>query len=449
MDITAFLIVFTVLLVIYMYLGFSVSADIQSADEYVLGGRKLGVLPLTGTLIATQLGGGMILGTAEAAYSVGFGGMLYSLGMCAGFLVLGLGVAGVMRNLEISTIAELFERQYNSPFLKKVASLLSIIVLGGLCMGQVVASKALLHGLGVTNPFFFFMFWAGVIWYTMYGGLMAVVYTDVLQVLLIVGVFGFYFMHTLLYGNNVSETFHVATKVGSLFSVQEWTSFFAMPFLFSFIEQDLAQRFFAAKSARVAQISALLASAFLLLFAFVPVFIGVHARLNGIVLQPGENPLISYLQTIAGPWGYALILSALVAAIASTADSLLCAITSNVVQDFVPRRYSSSTRMLFAQIITALTGGIAVFSAFWMTDILSVLTQSYELLIVSTVVSLLMALASYNGKWYEAAISISFGILAFIVLRIVPVPVMPREVIALLCSMGGYMVGFIIRMVLA
>ena len=152
MDITAFLIVFSILLVAYMYLGFSVSSGVQSSDEYVLGGRKLGVFTLTGTLIATQLGGGMILGTAESAYAIGFGGMLYSLGMCAGFLVLGLGLAGVMRNLEIATVAELFERQYNSPFLKKVASLLSIIVLGGLCMGQVVASKALFHSVAtVTN----------------------------------------------------------------------------------------------------------------------------------------------------------------------------------------------------------------------------------------------------------------------------------------------------------
>ena len=66
--------------------------------------------------------------------------------------------------------------RYGSPALKKVASLLSIATMFGIVIGQIIASRALLEGLGITSEFIFLAFWAFIITYTILGGLKAVAF---------------------------------------------------------------------------------------------------------------------------------------------------------------------------------------------------------------------------------------------------------------------------------
>src|SRR5580692_2559503 len=163
MNAILFLIIFFVLGTLYFCIGLYASRNVKTNDDYFLASRDLGLLPVTFTLIATQLGGGMLLGTAEQAYRVGLWGILYTLGMSLGFLLLGLGFAAKLRSLNVSTTAELFEIKYGSPTLKKIASLLSVTTMCGILVAQVIASKTLLAGLGINNELIFIAFWAFVI----------------------------------------------------------------------------------------------------------------------------------------------------------------------------------------------------------------------------------------------------------------------------------------------
>ena len=121
-----FLSIFIGLGLVYLMIGLFVSRGIKTKEDYFLAGRKLGLLPLTFTLIATQVGGGMMLGTAAESYKLGYFGIFYTLGISLGFLILGLGLASKLRSFNVSTTAELFETKYRSVFLRKVASLLSV-----------------------------------------------------------------------------------------------------------------------------------------------------------------------------------------------------------------------------------------------------------------------------------------------------------------------------------
>ena len=47
-------------------------------------------------------------------------------------------------------------------------------------------------------------------------------------------------------------------------------------------EQDLAQRFFAARTKKIATLSALLTGGFMILFALVPIYFGMQAKLLGL-----------------------------------------------------------------------------------------------------------------------------------------------------------------------
>ena len=197
MDINVFITLFSTLSIMYLVIGLYASKNASTNTDYFLAGRALGIPEVTFTLVATQLGGGMLLGTAAKAYTIGLYGMFYTLGISIGFLLLGLGFAAKLQSLNVATTAQLFQTKYGSETLKKIASFLSIASMGGILIGQVIGSKALLAGIGVSNELLFLMLWAFIITYTMVGGLAAVVLTDIAQVIYIFSAFGAIFAYCL------------------------------------------------------------------------------------------------------------------------------------------------------------------------------------------------------------------------------------------------------------
>ncbi|BDC34956.1 hypothetical protein Noda2021_09140 [Candidatus Dependentiae bacterium Noda2021] len=335
MNIVLFLIFFTALATLYFVLGLRASRTVKTASDYYLAGRSLGVMQVTCNLIATQLGGGLLLGTAATAYSIGYYGILYTLGMSIGFLLLAMGIASRLQQFKVTTTAQLFETQYKSPALKKIASLLSIITFFGILIAQVIGTRSLIAGLGFDSFWLIIPFWFSVIGYTMLGGLRAITINDMIQLGLITLIFGSIFVYSLF--SNPGLALRMWTEQSLVFAKQpEQTSLLSiilMPALFSLFQQDLAQRFFASRTKAVATVSALYAGLFLVLFACIPVYFGMATRLLDFDLQ-GANPLIVYLNNSISGSVVALALCAIVAAIVSTADALLNGISANITQDF-------------------------------------------------------------------------------------------------------------------
>jgi len=163
----------------YLFLGLWASRTVHTIKNYFLADRNLSIFQLTFALIASQLGSGMILGTACRAYSCGVLGILYTMGMSLGFVILGCGLASRMRELNITTTAEIFETHYKSISLKLFALLLSIISLWGILVAQIVASRTLFTGLNISNDYVLIGCWILVIFYTMLGGLHSIIMVDI------------------------------------------------------------------------------------------------------------------------------------------------------------------------------------------------------------------------------------------------------------------------------
>ncbi len=441
-----FLIVFFTLGIFYFFIGLYASKNVKTNEDYFLASRGLGLLPVTFTLIATQLGGGMLLGTAEQAYHVGLWGILYTLGMSLGFLLLGLGFAAKLRSLNVATTAELFETKYNSPTLKKVASVLSMATLCGILVGQIVASKSLLTGLNITNEFIFLAFWAFVILYTMVGGLKAVVVTDVAQVWVIILVFGGIFLYSLMQEPSGFISFGSLANLQNSFVLENisFNSLLAtilLPALFSLIEQDLAQRFFAARTQRIAAVSAIASSIFLLIFSFIPIYFGMKAQLLNVQVLPGASPLIPVIELLTSELVVVLAVCGIIAAITSTADSLLCAVSSNLAQDFDLSFLGIHNPLRVSQLVTLVTGIVALIASYIVTpNIIGILISSYEISVSCLLVPLLFSYFASNLKKSAAIWSIIFGFAGFILFRIYPLA-FPKEIAAIGLSLIGYWIG--------
>ena len=173
MDKLHFLLLFLGLGVIYLVIGLYAGKNIKDQSEYYLAGRNLSILTVSLTLLATQLGGGIILGTAHEAYLVGLYGIAYSAGIFLGLSALGLGFAYKLRGFNVSTTAELFETHYLSPFLRKFASITMILSISGILAGQIIASRMFMHGIGFESDIAVLLFWVLVMAYTIMGGLRA------------------------------------------------------------------------------------------------------------------------------------------------------------------------------------------------------------------------------------------------------------------------------------
>lgn len=122
--------------IIYIILALLPRKKIKTKTDYFLAGRGLNVFKATCTLIATQLGAGLLLGTSQKAFEIGLYSLLFTGGICIGLIILGLGVAGRLRELNIVTTTEIFETKYHSSVLRKLGSLIVTFTLCGILVGN-------------------------------------------------------------------------------------------------------------------------------------------------------------------------------------------------------------------------------------------------------------------------------------------------------------------------
>ncbi len=442
MNQTHFLLLFLGIGLTYLIIGLYAGRKITDKADYFLASRSYGVFAVTLTLVATQLGGGMILGTSNEAYQVGIYGIAYSAGIFLGFMALALGLAHKLRGFNVATTAELFETEYQSKFLRKLAALMMILSLCGILAGQVVASRMFLHGLGVHHEGIFLLFWGFVIFYTVMGGLKAVVLTDIYQVLFIFVLFiGLFFWIQMQYPPSSMDWSPAPNALAEEMNWQTLTPMLLLPFLFCMIEQDLAQRFFSARTKRVATGAALGAACLILIFALIPAYFGILAKALAVDIPPQTSVLIALMRTLVPDVVLALVACGLLAAIVSTADSLLCAISSNLAQDFGTLSKNPHREVQISRLITLASGMLAISIAYFMDNILEVLVKSYELPVTCLFASIFLCCVLKRVYKLAALLSVFAGLSAFIFFKIFPIS-FPNEIIQIVCSFLGYGLGW-------
>lgn len=443
---TFFIIILGLFGLFWFLLAVLAAKKIKNTTDYFLAGNELGIIPLTLTLMATQIGGGFLSGIAQESYVTGFYGALYALGISSGFIALGLGVASRLKALNIKTTAELFETRYRSTTLKKIASLLSIISLWGILVAQIVAFKTIMLGLGITQEWVTILFWLSIIGHTVIGGFKAVVLVDIFKQVFIIVMFVGIFLYSLYTNPLLPHTLPDLFSIQHMFGVNKATileliPIFLMPALFCLIEQDLAQCFFAARNKSVAAVSAFWASIFLILFSAAPVYLGMYAKVLNLPVAIGANPLIVSLAHITSATIFILGVMALIAAITSTANSLLCAVSGNITQDFNIISEKNRNSLFISKMVTLIAGVAALIASYLVSkNILGILTISYELSVSCLFIPSIIAYYRKDVSRTGAIGSLALGAFGFFIFRLYP-PSLPKELATLCLSLIGYIVG--------
>jgi SSS family solute:Na+ symporter len=297
-----------------------------------------------------------------------------------------------------------------------------------------IASHKFLVSMGLTNTSLFLLFWTIVIIYTAQGGLKAVISTDLVQAAFfsLVFVVGF-IMVGLSQPDYVfiahSESFDTSSKM---------FTWLLMPLLFIITEQDMGQRCFSGGSAQIVSRASFFSGLIMMAVCIVPVFFGVLARALNIEVAEGASVLMAAIEATTGPWMATFMGCAVLAAIISTATSLINAISSNLFNDF---SFTYVRKIDSIKKITALISSGALISALYFDGIIDILTQSFELSVSCLFIPIAFALFYKKGRFLSAVLAIVGGAVGFVIFRMASPP-FPREVMSILLSLTGFGLGF-------
>ncbi len=262
-----------------------------SAEGYFLANRSLPWWAVGLSVMATQMSAITLVGTTGQAYSDGMRFIQFYYGLPLAMVILCITVVPFFYRANVFTAYEYLEKRFDL----KTRTLTSFFFLmsRGLGVGVIIAAPAVILSivLGWSEIVTIFAIGLTTTFYTMVGGVQAVTWTDVKQMVIIffgLGVCMFIILSNFPVGVGITDGLHLAGALGKLTTVETsfdltekytiWSGTIAGLFLFlSYFgcDQSQVQRFLTAKSVSQGRTS-LLMSAFLKIpIQFMILLIGV------------------------------------------------------------------------------------------------------------------------------------------------------------------------------
>ncbi|MBM4432658.1 MAG: sodium:solute symporter family protein, partial [Chloroflexi bacterium] len=320
--------IIVVYLVAVAVVGIVTRRKARGLDDFFVYGRKGSLFFITGSLVATIIGGSATVGMAGLGFSRGLTGAWWLLVGTIGLVFLGVFLAKKVRNYGLYTLPQLAGKQYDSR-IALASSILIVVAWVGVVAGQIVAAGTILSALGMGSPLLWMIIATAVfIGYTVLGGQHAVIRTDVLQAFIIfAGIFtGLALVMSRVGGLNGLESLLPADRfafpVSDNFGGLDFVKLLLLVGLTYVVGPDMYSRLFSAKDSKTAKSSALWTALILIPFALAITFIGMGAS----ALLPGITPEQAFpavLKEVLPPVASGLVLAALLCAVMSSADTTL------------------------------------------------------------------------------------------------------------------------------
>jgi len=326
----------------------------READDFFVAGRKGSSLFITGSLLATIVGGSATVGMAGLGFTQGLTGAWWLLVGSIGLVVLGLFWAKTVRKFGLYTLPELVEKQYDGR-MALAASVLIVVAWIGIIAGQIIASGKIMGVLGIGDPLLWMVLFTIVfVAYTILGGQYAVIRTDTVQTIIIfAGIFGGLALLLSRLGglgglkSSLSPE-QFAFPLSSQFGGVELIKFLLLIGLTYVVGPDMYSRLFCARDGKTARVSVFWTALFIIPVAFGITLIGMGASVLFPQISP-EQALPMVVKEVLPPFLGGVVLAALLCAVMSSADTTLLSASTILTVDIIGRfRPSLSQREILA-----------------------------------------------------------------------------------------------------
>lgn len=376
----------------------------KTDDDYYVGGRNMSAGHIGLSVVATDVGGGFSIGLGGLGFTMGISGnwMLFTglIGAWMSSVFLIPKVFGTARRKGLLSFPQALEHFYNRD-VALLAGIISFIGYIGFTSSQVLAgaklASATFPALSIPNAVIIMGVVAVV--YTVFGGLKAVIYTDSIQwTLLLLGLIGigiplgFQKIGGMEGLQNIVEPDMLSLTNITFVDLINW---FITIVPIWFVGMTLYQRIYACKDEKTAVKAWRIAGLFEWpVMAFMGVLLGLFAKVafeQGMFADLGyastdtldaEMGLPLFLRETLPVGLMGLMLSAYFSAIMSTADSCLMAASGNFTSDILGRLSpKTSGNLKISQWITFVIGGLAIWLAYSMENVLDLMLHSYAFMV--------------------------------------------------------------------
>lgn len=435
---TFFLVGFAVYVLLMILIGYLSSKGKSSGKGYLTGGGQLPFFLIFATMGATLIGTGSSIGATANGFKKGFGGAAYGLGAALGVFALAWIVKKTkIREKNFVTMAEEAQFHYNGN--KHVKSVMSImmyvieVVWLGNHMNGGATYLSYVTGLDSVTCKAITMLAFGI--YVIIGGYLAVVWTDLIQlIILVVGFVAITFTCIPMAGgwSGITETITAAGMEGNLtfYGIGTMGGMALFSLIYSIFIPCLGtptyrMRVYTAKDGK-AGIKALTTSGILLfVFSFLPAIIGMAAFViatNNGATAVLENPDFAFTyiaSTALGPVAGLLFMISGLSATMSSGDSDAIAGVTIAIQDIYPLITGKSMPEekvgKWSRIMTVITLLLAFCATLFAQDVISYISNVIGSIIpgvsVAMVLGALWKRATWQGGLASVGVGTLFGIL--------------------------------------
>ena len=174
-------------LAVLLWIGLGSARRIRTSTDYTLAGRNVPWVVLLATTAATLIGGGASVGTVARVYEIGVAAALITCAWHLQLIFTGLWAAPRLRRLDLVTVADFFELKFGR-VARVMATAHCLLFLVGALVAQMAAMATITASTaGIPYGAALLIGAAVTIFYSTVGGMRAVVATDVLQFVILVG----------------------------------------------------------------------------------------------------------------------------------------------------------------------------------------------------------------------------------------------------------------------
>lgn len=375
----------------------------KTAQDYFLASKSLPWWTIGASLIAANISAEQMIGMSGSGYAIGLGIASYEWMAAITLIIVGKYFLPIFLEKKIYTMPQFLEMRYNSAVRTAMASfwllvyvfvnLTSVIYLGALSLNTIMGVPLMYGIIGLA-------LFAGI--YSIYGGLTAVAWTDIVQVIFLIGgglLTTYLALDAVSDGQGViagmqelfaraPEKFDMILEKGKLLipdgnggtkdaymdlpgiSVLVGGMWIANLSYWGF-NQYIIQRGLAAKNIREAQRGVMFAGYLKLIIPVIVVIPGIAAYLltkdSGVLIEPSDKAypwlLHTFIPTGLKGLAFAALAAAIVSSLASMLNSTATIFTMDIYTKFIDKNISDTKKVSVGRITSLVALIIAVLTA--------------------------------------------------------------------------------------
>ncbi|MBR1658461.1 MAG: sodium:solute symporter family protein [Synergistaceae bacterium] len=407
--------------VILVAIGTFIGRKVKSASDFFVAGRKFGTGLLFTSLIAANLGAGSTVGVAALAYTHGVSAWWWIGSAGIGSLILayivGPKIWRIAREHNYYTLSDYLDARYSKAFSGIISLMMSVGTLA-LFAGQLLGIAWILEvvaGIPKTQGVI-----TGAVVTTLYfaaGGILSSAVVNIVEVAVILAGFIIAVPYVWSYAGGI-EGVRSAVSRPEYFDAFGMGSTAIIGYIVMlvpsfFISPGLIGKVFAAENERAVKNGTALNGLVQLIFAVIPVIIGMSAGACFPELSRADLALPSAMKEMMPFFAASLALAGIFAAEVSTADTVLYMLAGSINNDLYKRFFnpniSDKNLLNVSRIVTVICGVIGVILALRLESIISALTIFYSLMSVSLSAPLLFGLFTKRAGNFGALLSAVSG----------------------------------------